>query len=100
MKLKGIKIYRPGKWTPGLLHGTLGHDGIADRGCRLGFRRAVIIHVAAFRLFLGGTIAESDLMRILTNLYDLEFIVAAGIQQSVRPGALAGARHLRLVALG
>src|ERR1019366_1731616 len=81
------------------LQGTLGHDGIADCRSSLGFRRAVILHVAAFRLFLGGTVAEPDFMLVPADLYDLEFVVAAGIEQPTLPRAVAWSRGLRLIAL-
>src|SRR5689334_10262280 len=54
--IKEIKNFTaPARGTPGRLQGTLGHNGIADCGGCLGFRRTIILHVAAFRLFLRGT---------------------------------------------
>src|SRR5579863_3690880 len=98
MRLKGNIIYAPAGGQPERLQGTLGHNRIADRGFRRRLRRPVIFHVAAFRLLLRATVAESDLVLVLADLHDFELVIAAGIEQPAL--ADAGARwSLRLVAL-
>src|SRR6266853_27634 len=82
------------------LQGTLGHYGITDRRCRGGFRRSVIFHVAAFRLFLRGSVAQADLVLVRTDLHDLEFVIASGIEQPALPRAGARRHNLLLIALG
>src|ERR1700691_2992852 len=72
MRLKGNIIYNPARGLPEGLQGPLSHNCIADRRFCRGLRRPVIVHVAALRLFLRATIAKSNFMLILADLYDLE----------------------------
>src|SRR5882762_1509367 len=95
-----IVFTAPAGGPPERLLGTLGHYGITDRRCRRGFRRAVILHVAAFRLFLRATVAQPDLMLVGIDFYNLEFVFPAGVQQPALPRARARPRSLRLIALG
>src|ERR1700719_2550387 len=97
MRHKGNIIYSPVGGPPEGLHGTLGHDCIADRGFRRRFRRPVIIHVAAFRLLLRATVTEPNFMLILADLDNLELVIAAGIEQPALPDA-GTRRPLLLVA--
>src|SRR4029077_11274974 len=96
-RLKGNIIYTPAGGPPERLHGTLGHNCIPDCGFRRGLRRPVIFHVAAFRLLLRATVAEPNFMLILADLDNLEFIIAAGIEQPALPDA-GTRRALRLIA--
>src|SRR5260370_15712811 len=95
-----ILFTAPAGGPPERLQGTLGHYGITDRRCRGGFRRSVILHVAALRLFLRGSVAKADLVLISTDLHDLEFVIASGIEQPALPRAGARRHNLLLIALG
>src|SRR5258706_15902490 len=95
-----IVFTAPAGWPPERLQGTLGNYGITDRRCRGGFRRSVILHVAAFRLFLRVSVAQADLVLVRTDLHDLEFVIASGIEQPALPRAGARRHNLLLIALG
>src|SRR6266566_4774480 len=90
----------PAGGPPERLQGALGHYGITDRRFCRGFRRAVILHVTALRLFLRATVAQPDLVLIGIDFYDLEFVIPARVEQAALPRARALPRGLRLIALG
>src|SRR5258708_2163238 len=94
-----IVFTAPAGGLPERLQGTLGHYGITDRRWRGGFCGPVILHVAGFRLFLRGTVAQADLVLVRTDLHDLEFVIASGIEQPALPCAGARRDDLLLVAL-
>src|SRR6266853_2072074 len=95
-----IVFTAPAGGPPERLQGTLGHYGITDRRFCRGFRRAVILHVAALRLFLRPTVAQADLVLIGIDFHDLEFVIPAWVEQAALPCARALPRGLRLIALG
>src|SRR5258708_35825013 len=95
-----IVFTAPAGGPPERLQGTLGHYGITDRRCRGGFRRSVILHVAAFRLFLRGSVAQADLLLVTTDLHDLEFAIASGIEHPPLPRSRERRHNLRVIAHG
>src|SRR5208337_4544894 len=63
-------------------------QGVADRGCRRGLRRFVLLDLLALDLPDSRTVAQADAPRLRADLNDLEIVFLAGFQ---RAGALQGA---------